>query len=88
MKSERASTVSSFSPTIEVTANGRQYHMGYYLADGIYPRWPVFVKTISCPMGDKRLLFAAKQEAAQKDVERAYGMLQSRWAIVKGPARF
>ncbi|XP_047965897.1 protein ALP1-like [Salvia hispanica] len=74
-------------PAIEFTANGRQYHMGYYLADGIYPRWPVFVKTISYPMGDRRVLFAAKQEAARKDVERAFGVLQSRWAIVKGSAR-
>ncbi|XP_047949283.1 uncharacterized protein LOC125195131 [Salvia hispanica] len=75
-------------PAIEFTANGRQYRMGYYLADGIYPRWPVFLKSISCPMGDRRVLFAAKQEAARKDVERAFGVLQSRWAIVKGPTRF
>ncbi|XP_047949147.1 uncharacterized protein LOC125194981 [Salvia hispanica] len=61
--------------------------MGYYLADGIYPRWPVFVKTISYPLGDKRVLFVAKQEAARKDVERAFGVLQSWWAIVKGPTR-
>ncbi|XP_047951342.1 uncharacterized protein LOC125196764 [Salvia hispanica] len=70
------------------TANGRTHHMGYYLADGIYPRWPVFFKTISCPIGERRVLFAAKQESARKDVERAFGVLQSRWAIVKGPARF
>ncbi|XP_042006264.1 protein ALP1-like [Salvia splendens] len=75
-------------PAIEFTANRRQYHMGYYLADGIYPRWPVFVKTVSCPIGEKRVLFAQKQESARKDVERTFGVLQSRWAIVKGPARF
>ena len=73
---------------IEFTANGRRHHMGYYLADGIYPRWPVFFKMISCPIGERRVLFAAKQESARKDVERAFGVLQSRWAIVKGPARF
>ncbi|XP_047940316.1 uncharacterized protein LOC125187729 [Salvia hispanica] len=58
---------------IKFTAKGCQYHMGYYLADGIYTRWLVFVKTISCPMGDRRVLFAAKQESARKDVERAFG---------------
>ncbi|XP_047966047.1 uncharacterized protein LOC125210547 [Salvia hispanica] len=45
-------------------------------------------ETISCPIGERRVLFAAKQESARKDVERAFGVLQSRWAIVKGPARF
>ncbi|XP_047979396.1 uncharacterized protein LOC125221318 [Salvia hispanica] len=70
-------------PAIEFTANGLRYHMGYYLADGIYPRWPVFVKTISCPIDDRRILFAANQESARKDVEQAFGVPQSQWAIVK-----
>ncbi|XP_047948767.1 uncharacterized protein LOC125194553 [Salvia hispanica] len=62
--------------------------MGYYLADGIYPQWPVFLKTIRCPLGDRRRYFARAQESARKDVERAFGVLQSRFALVKGPTRF
>ena len=62
--------------------------MGYYLTDGIYPQWATFVKTIQSPLGNKRKYFAKTQEAVRKDVERAFGVLQSRFAIVHGPAHF
>ncbi|XP_047965097.1 uncharacterized protein LOC125209539 [Salvia hispanica] len=64
-------------PEISFVANGTQYRMGYYLADGIYPRWPVFVKTLRQPAGARRQYFARKQEAARKDVERVFGVLQA-----------
>ncbi|XP_058725623.1 uncharacterized protein LOC131596903 [Vicia villosa] len=73
--------------TVQYTINGNPYNMGYYLADGIYPEWATFVKTISMPQGEKRKLFAQHQESARKDVERALRVLQSRFAIVHGPAR-
>ncbi|KAK3228675.1 hypothetical protein Dsin_000556 [Dipteronia sinensis] len=62
--------------------------MGYYLADGIYPKWSTLVQTIHYPRGRKKKLFAMKQEGYRKDVERAFGVLQSRFAIVAGPALF
>ncbi|XP_047964923.1 uncharacterized protein LOC125209369 [Salvia hispanica] len=74
-------------PQISFVANGTQYRRGYYLADEIYPRRPVFVKTLRQPAGAKRQYFARKQEAAKKDVERAFGVLQARWAILRCPAR-
>ena len=74
-------------PQISFVANGTQYRRGYYLADGIYPRWPVFVKTLRQPAGARRQYFARKQEAARKDVERAFGVLQARWVILRCPTR-
>ena len=62
--------------------------MGYYLANGIDPKWATFVKTISAPQGEKRKLFAKAQEAYRKDAEHAFGVLQARFAIVRGPTRF
>ena len=32
--------------------------------------------------------FAKVQEAARKDIERGFGVLKSRFAIVRGPSRF
>ncbi|XP_057755526.1 uncharacterized protein LOC130974685 [Arachis stenosperma] len=40
------------------------------------------------PQGEKRKLFAQYQEGQRKDVERAFGVLQARFAIIRGPARF
>ncbi|XP_058757479.1 uncharacterized protein LOC131630745 [Vicia villosa] len=73
--------------SVQYTINGSPYNMGYYLADGIYPEWATFVKTISMPQGVKRKLFAQHQESAGKDVERAFGVLQSSFAIIRGPTR-
>jgi hypothetical protein len=74
-------------PQVSYKINGHDYSMGYYLADGIYPSWATFVKTIPEPQGNKKKYFVKAQEACRKDVERAFGVLQSRFAIVRGPAR-
>ncbi|XP_030964000.1 uncharacterized protein LOC115985179 [Quercus lobata] len=50
--------------------------------------WATFVKTIPSPQGHKRKLFAIAQEACRKDVECAFGVIQARFAIVHGLARF
>ena len=76
------------APTAHYVIQGKEYNMGYYLADNIYPKWSTIVQTIHEPQGTKRKYFAMRQEACRKDVERAFGVLQSRFAIVAGPSRF
>jgi hypothetical protein len=76
------------APPVNYSINNHDYTMGYYLADGIYPPWATFVKTIPAPQGNKKKHFAELQEGYRKDVERAFGVLQARFAIVRGPARF
>jgi hypothetical protein len=63
------------SPPRNYTVNGRDYNMGYYLADVIYPQWAAFMKTISEPRGNKQSHFATMQEAARKDMERTFCVL-------------
>lgn len=58
------------------------------LQDGIFPNWPVFLKTMSSPITGDQRRFCKMQEAIRKDVERAFGILQARFAIVSRPARF
>ncbi|KAI5021161.1 hypothetical protein ZWY2020_055006 [Hordeum vulgare] len=75
------------APQVQFSVNGNEYSTGYYLADGIYPEWAVFMKTIPLPQTEKHKLFAKHQEGARKDVERVFGVLQSRFTIVRRPAR-
>ncbi|GKA78065.1 ALP1-like protein isoform X1 [Tanacetum coccineum] len=67
--------------------NGHTYRKGYYLADGIYPKWSMFVKTFSVTRNAKTFKFKTVQEAARKYIERAFGVLQGRWGIIRQPAR-
>ena len=68
-------------------SNGREYHLAYYLTDDIYPNWATFVQSIRLPQTEKQSLFAKTQESVRKDVERAFGVLQARFAVVKNPSK-
>lgn len=61
--------------------------MLYYLADGIYPDWAIFVKTISEGTTKKERNYAAAQEGIRKDIERAFGILVARFHILQRPSR-
>ncbi|CAL2265724.1 unnamed protein product [Prunus armeniaca] len=75
------------SPQVTYQINNTVYSGAYYLADGIYPRWTTFVKTIPNPQSEKERSFVSFQEGYKKDVERCFSILQARWAIIRGAAR-
>ncbi|XP_020272171.1 uncharacterized protein LOC109847350 [Asparagus officinalis] len=76
------------APHAHYTIQGKNYDVGYYLADDIYLKWPTLVQTISNSDDKKKQYFAMMQEACRKDAERAFSVLQSRFAIIKGSACF
>ncbi|KAF5454990.1 hypothetical protein F2P56_024610 [Juglans regia] len=75
------------APEVNYSVNGNEYKMKYYLADGIYPKWSTFVKTIPFSQGNKKTHFAVAQELVRKDVERTFRVLQQRFAIIRGLSR-
>uniref|UniRef100_A0A0D3CYM4 DDE Tnp4 domain-containing protein n=1 Tax=Brassica oleracea var. oleracea TaxID=109376 RepID=A0A0D3CYM4_BRAOL len=74
------------APKVKFKVNNHTYRMAYYLTDGIYPNWSTFIQSIPLPQGPKAKLFAERQESTRKDVERAFGVLQSRFSIFKNSA--
>jgi len=75
--------IKGIAPQVNFNVNGREYDFAYYLTDGIYPEWATFIQSIRLPQGPKHSLFAKTQESVRKDVERAFGVLQARFAVIK-----
>ncbi|XP_021767507.1 uncharacterized protein LOC110731896 [Chenopodium quinoa] len=70
------------APQIQFTVKENTYNQGYYLTNGIYPKWATFIDAITAPQTPKQRLFT-KQESIGKDVERTFGVLQARFAIIR-----
>ena len=66
------------APQVQFDVNRNTYNKGYYLTDGIYPKWATFIDAIDAPQTHKQRLFTQRQESARKDVECAFGVLQAR----------
>ncbi|XP_071700046.1 uncharacterized protein [Rutidosis leptorrhynchoides] len=69
------------APPCTFTVNGCTFSKGYYLADGIYQEWATLVKSFRNSIDPKQSKFSKYQSSARKDIERAFGILQGRWAI-------
>eukprot|EP00171_Calliarthron_tuberculosum_P004333 IDg4333t1 len=59
----------------------------YYLADGIYPNWKVFCKTLSDPHLDKEQVYSKAQEGVRKCVERVFGVLFTQFKMLFTPCQ-
>jgi hypothetical protein len=82
-----SNAVKGDAPQVTYTVNGNDYNYAYWLADGIYPTYASFVKTVSKPNTRREKYFAAKQEAKRKDIERAFGILQARFHVLTSGCR-
>jgi hypothetical protein len=70
------------TPEESFTVNGREHHMRYYLTDGIYPSWPVFMKGVTVPPQEKHQFFSMKQVSVRKDVECVFDLLKKMFNIL------
>lgn len=64
--------------------------MLYYLADGVYPQYPIFARPFSRAASNtlKRRTYNRLHEALRKDVERLYGFMTARFHILLYLAKF
>jgi Plant transposon protein len=69
--------------------NNNERDWMYFLADGIYPEWAIFVSSFNkdATSDQKKKRFATYQERVRKDVECAFGILVQRFHILQRPLR-
>ena len=61
----------------------------YFLVNGIYPKWPIFISTVSdATPGSKNKLFATHQEVVRKDIEQAFRQIVKKFDILSRSIRF
>ena len=63
--------------------DGQTRTVGYFLVDGIYPPWTIFARPIHDPANKMGRKYTEAQEALRKDIERAFGVLQGRFHILR-----
>lgn len=79
----------TFPPVkVKYNVSGESFECFYYLADGIYPSWKVFMTSTNMSSGKKAKKYAALQEGFRKSVERVFGVLFKRFNVLYIPSRF
>ena len=70
----------------EINGNFRDFL--YFLVDGIYPSWAIFIKTFYEPITEMEKRFSRHQEFSRKDIERVFGQLVQQFGVLKQPIRY
>ena len=70
------------------TISGKVFTWFYYLTDGIYPSWKIFIKTIPSATSTKMKYFSKCQEGVRKCVERVFGVLFRRFKLLYVASEF
>ena len=76
-----------YPPMRSFTIGDKVFPRPYFLADGIYPRWAIFAKTIPFPNSNGERYYQGLQESCRKDVERLFGVLIQRFRILEHGCR-
>jgi Plant transposon protein len=80
--------VGSFPPAKpKIKLLGLELDWYYYMTDGIYPPYRIFLRTIREPRTAKEKYFSKCQEGARKAVERVFGVLFQMFNILYQPSR-
>lgn len=90
MTTHSQDTVSSYEYpfSFEFVLNNVRHNKPYCFVNRIYPRWFVFMSTISKLNKRKERLYKKVQKGIRKCIERAFVELQSKWHIMEYASRF
>ena len=72
-----------FGMPYHITSNSNSRTLPYFLVDGIYPRWPIFALPIHITDNIREQRYTKAQEGRRKDIERAFGVVQSRFRSLR-----
>lgn len=79
------SSVEEESGVVPFTIGKDVFDKLYVLVDGIYPKYCRFVRGFKGPITPQESKFTGWQEAARKDIERAFGVLQCKFKVLSYP---
>lgn len=63
--------------------NEHSYKYSYFLCDGIYRDYSIFMKAYSVPRIENAKMFTKRQESTRSDIERTFGVIKHKWHVVK-----